>query len=71
VFSFLHILTSICCLLRFFNLAILIGVRWTLSVILTYISLMTKDLEHFFKHFSAIQDSSVEKTLFSSEPHFE
>ena len=27
---------------------------------------MTKDVEHFFKCFSAIRDSSVEKTLFSA-----
>jgi hypothetical protein len=27
---------------------------------------MTKDVEHFFKCFSAIRDSSVEKTLFST-----
>ena len=31
---------------------------------------MTKDVEHFFKYFSAISDSSVENHLFSSIPHF-
>jgi hypothetical protein len=30
------------------TLAILIGVRWTLRVTFTYISLMTKDVEYFF-----------------------
>jgi hypothetical protein len=34
-------------------LAILTGIRWTLRVILIYISLITKDIEHFFKCFSA------------------
>jgi hypothetical protein len=31
---------------------------------------MTKDVEHFFKCFMAIQDSSVENSLFSSSPYF-
>jgi hypothetical protein len=31
---------------------------------------MTKDFEHFFKCFSAIQDSSIMNSLFSSIPHF-
>ena len=30
---------------------------------------MTKDIEHFFKYFLAIQNSSVENSLFSSVPH--
>jgi hypothetical protein len=51
-------------------LAILTGVRGTLRVILVYISLMTKDFEHFFKCFSAIRDSSVINSLFSSVPCF-
>jgi hypothetical protein len=51
-------------------LAILIYVRLNLRAILIYISLMTKDFEHFFKCFLAIQDSSVVKSLFSSIPHF-
>ena len=31
---------------------------------------MTKKVEHFFKCFSAMQDFSVENSLFISVPHF-
>ncbi|EDL93749.1 rCG57412, partial [Rattus norvegicus] len=31
---------------------------------------MTKDVEHFFRCFSAIRHSSAVNSLFSSEPHF-
>ena len=55
---------------EFFILAILAGVRWNLRVVLIWISLMTKDVEHIFRCFSAIQFSSGENSLFSSEPHF-
>jgi hypothetical protein len=55
---------------EFFILAILIGVRWNLRVILIFISLITKNFEHYFKCFSAIQDSSAVNSLFSSTPHF-
>ena len=40
-----------------------------LRLILTYISLMAKDVEYVFKCFSAIWDSSVENSLFRSVPH--
>jgi len=51
-------------------LAILTGVIWNLKFVLICISLMTKDGEHFFRCFSAIQYSSVENSLFSSVSHF-
>ena len=40
---------------EFLILAILTGVRWSLSVILICITLMNKDVEHFFRCFSAIK----------------
>jgi hypothetical protein len=55
---------------EFLILAILTGVRWNLRVVLIYIFLMIKDVEHFFRSYSAIQYSSGENSLFSSEPHF-
>jgi hypothetical protein len=51
-------------------LAILIGVTWNLRVILICISLITRDFEHFFRCFSAIRDSSVVNSQFSSIPLF-
>jgi hypothetical protein len=55
---------------EFLILAILTGVRWNLRVVLICISLMIKDVEHFFKCFSALRYSSVENSLFTSVPHF-
>lgn len=55
---------------EFLILAILIGVRWNLRVVLICISLMTKGVEHFFRCFSAIHNSSAVNSLFSPEPHF-
>jgi hypothetical protein len=67
---FLHILTSIYCHLSFFILAILTCLRWNLIVVLICISLMNKDVEHFFRCFSCIQYSLVQNPLFISVPHF-
>jgi hypothetical protein len=39
---------------EFLILAILTGVRWDLRVVFIYISLVTKEIEHFFRCFSAI-----------------
>jgi hypothetical protein len=55
---------------EFLILAILTGVRWNLTVVLICISLMIKDVEHFFRCFSAIQYSSGENSLFSSMLHW-
>jgi hypothetical protein len=55
---------------EFFILIFLIGKRQNLRFILICISLIIKSFEHFFKCFSAIQDSSVVNSLFSSIPHF-
>ena len=52
---------------EFFILAILTGVRWNRRVVLIRISLMTKDVEHFFRCFWTLWVSSVENSLFGSE----
>ena len=49
---------------EFLILAILTGMRWNLRVVLNCISLMIKDVEHFFRCFSAIQYSSGENSFF-------
>jgi hypothetical protein len=55
---------------EFLDLAILTGVSWNLRVVLICLSLMTWDVEHFSRCFSAIQISSVENSLFNFVPQF-
>jgi hypothetical protein len=55
---------------EFLILAILTGVRWDLRDVLICISLIIKDVEHFFRSFSAIRYSSGENSLFRSESLF-
>ena len=69
-FSLHHIPGQHMLSLEFFILAILRVVRWNLRVILICISLMTKDLDNFYKCFSGMRESYVENSLFSSVHHF-
>jgi hypothetical protein len=55
---------------EFLILAILTFVRWSFRVVLICISLMIKNVKHFFRCFSAIRYFSVENSLFSSVSHF-
>ena len=56
--------------LVFLMTIILTGVRWCLTVVLIYISLMISDVEHLFMHQLAICISSWKKCLVGSLPIF-
>ena len=51
-------------------LAFLMSMKWNVRDVLICISQMTKNIEYFFKCFSALRSSTVENSPFSSVPYF-
>lgn len=54
----------------FSDSGILVGSKWYFIVIFIYISLMTKDVKHFFICLQIICMSSLEKSLIKSFAHY-
>ena len=64
-FQFLHNIAKTYFLFFFFNITILVNMKWYLIVALTFIFLMNTGVEHFFTCLLAICISSVEKKIYA------
>lgn len=66
VFQFLHILVNTCYCVFFFNIALLVGMKLFLTIVLVYISLKSNGDKHLFMNLLSICISSSDKCLFKS-----